>query len=72
MRGAFFWRAVEERVGRTELDAALASFYAAHAGGAATMQQALDWIAGETGYDPAACAQSWLRAATIPVPGPCP
>ena len=36
------------------------------------MQDLLDTVRQETGYDPAACAASWLRATTIPAIGPCP
>ncbi len=72
IRGAFFYRSVAEKVGADKLDEALATFYADHAGASATMQQMLDTIATVTGYDPTACAQSWLRSTTIPAPGPCP
>jgi aminopeptidase N len=72
IRGAFFYRSVAQKVGAEMLDEALATFYADHAGGAATMQEMLDTIAAVTGYDATACAQSWLRSTTIPAPGPCP
>jgi aminopeptidase N len=72
IRGAYFYRAVAERVGAAQLDAALAAFYAEHAGKAATMADMLTTIRTVTGFDPASCAESWLRSTTIPAPGPCP
>jgi len=72
MRGAFFYKAVADKVGADKVDQALAAFYAAHAGGAATMADMLATIQTVTGYDPTACAASWLRATTVPTPGPCP
>jgi hypothetical protein len=72
IRGAFFYRGVAGKVGADKLDEAIATFYAAHAGGAATMQEMLDTIQTVTGYDATACAETWLRSATTPAPGPCP
>lgn len=72
IRGAFFYRAVADKVGAVKLDEALAAFYAAHAGKAATMTEMLDTIQTVTGYDATACAASWLRSTTKPTPGPCP
>jgi hypothetical protein len=62
MKGAFFYRAVEEKVGRAKLDAALASFYARYRGKAARMQDMLDVLVDETGFDPAELADGWLRS----------
>lgn len=72
MRGAFFYRAVALKVGAEMLDQALATFYAAHATKPAKMADMLATIAQVTGYDPAACAQMWLRSTTIPAVGACP
>jgi aminopeptidase N len=72
IRGAFFYRGVADKVGAAKLDEALATFYAAHAGKSATMQEMIDNIQAVTGYDANACAQSWLRSTTVPAPGPCP
>ncbi|MCE9579899.1 MAG: peptidase M1 [Deltaproteobacteria bacterium] len=71
-RGAFFYKAVADRVGVDALDQALAAFYQAHAGGTARMQDMLDQIKTSTGFDPTACAAMWLRSTAIPTPGPCP
>jgi aminopeptidase N len=60
-KGALFLRAVAQRIGFAELDAALATFYANWVGQAASMQDLLDQIQLTSGYDPTACAQSWLR-----------
>lgn len=72
MRGAFFYRAVALKVGADALDRALAAFYAAHAGRSARMRDVLAAIRTVTGYDPTACAETWLRATTTPAPAPCP
>lgn len=65
MKGAFFYRAVEQQIGRDVLDGVLASFYLAHVGQAATMQDMLDAIAA-TGFDPTALADGWLRGLGTP------
>jgi aminopeptidase N len=72
MRGAFFYRALAQKVGADKVDQVLATFYAAHAGKAATMDDMLATIQQVTGYDPTACAATWLASTTRPVPGPCP
>ncbi|MGE0788992.1 MAG: M1 family metallopeptidase [Sandaracinaceae bacterium] len=58
MKGAFFLRELELAVGRS----ALASFYVAHVGGAARMQDLLTHIQMQTGFDPSALATAWLRS----------
>ncbi len=65
-KGAYFYRAVAERVGVEALDAAIGVFYRAWAGQAAGMQDMLDTIQAETGWDPTACAAAWLRAEQVP------
>ena len=73
MRGAFFYKAVADKVGAAQLDAALAAFFAAHQGDKAGMADMLQTIQTVTGYDATACAQAWLLSTTaIPSPGPCP
>lgn len=72
IRGAFFYRGVAQKVGADKVDQALAAFYAAHAGSAATMADMLTTIQAVTGYDATACAETWLRSTTKPTPGPCP
>ncbi len=66
MKGAFFYRAVEQQVGRPALDAALAAFYSANAGRAAGMADMLAAIQGETGFDPTTLADGWLRSLGTP------
>ncbi|MBP6633900.1 MAG: peptidase M1 [Kofleriaceae bacterium] len=61
MKGAFFYKAVAEQVGADVLDAVLARFYLDHGGGAAGMQDMLDAIVRDTGFDPGPLAQQWLR-----------
>ncbi|HEU0033668.1 MAG TPA: M1 family aminopeptidase [Kofleriaceae bacterium] len=72
IRGAFFYRALAGKVGADQVDQVLATFYAAHAGGSATMTGMLQTIQQVTGYDATACANTWLKATTTPMPGPCP
>jgi aminopeptidase N len=72
MKGAFFFRALEAKVGTAELDAALRSFYEKNALEAAGVQDLLDEVKAVTGYDPTACAQAWLRSEAVPVETVCP
>jgi len=72
MRGAFFYRGIAEKVGAVQLDQVLAAFYAAHAGGSARMADMLALIQQMTGYDPTACAKTWLLDPVLPTPAPCP
>ncbi|MGE5184327.1 MAG: M1 family aminopeptidase [Acidobacteriota bacterium] len=72
MRGAFFYKAVADKVGAAQLDAALATFFQTYQGGSAHMADMLATIQSVTGYDPTTCAQMWLLATTVPAPGPCP
>jgi hypothetical protein len=66
LKGAFFLRAVEGEVGRPALDRTLAAFYREHAGRAAGMAELLSTLRRETGFDPGALAESWLRGLGIP------
>jgi hypothetical protein len=72
MRGAFFYRGLAQKLGATVVDDILHDFYMAHAGKAARMSDMLALIQTKTGYDPTACAQTWLLSTTKPTPGPCP
>jgi aminopeptidase N len=73
MRGAFFYKAVADKLGDPAmLDRVLAKFYKDHASGTARMADMLAAIRAGTGYDPTACAQTWLLGTTTPTPGPCP
>lgn len=73
IRGAFFYRALALRLGADVVDGVLAAFYAAHGGKAAAMSEMLALIQSMTGYDPTACAETWLRAPTTPAaPAACP
>jgi len=66
IRGAMFYRAVALKVGATMLDAALGKFYMDYQTKAARMTDMLATIKDVTGFDPTACAQSYLRATTKP------
>lgn len=73
MRGAYFYKGLADKLGAEVVDHVLSVFYQAHAGGAATMQDMLDTIKTETGYDATACAQTWLLDMTqVPTPAACP
>ncbi len=65
-KGAFFYLALEREVGRAALDAALAAFYVAHVGKAAGMQDLLDALHADTGFDPTPLATAWLRSLGTP------
>ncbi|MCA9676152.1 MAG: peptidase M1 [Kofleriaceae bacterium] len=71
-KGAYFYRAVANHVGVDALDAALSAFYMRYRGEAAGMQDMLDTIEAETGWDPTACATKWLRTAEVPADLECP
>jgi len=66
MKGAFFLRAVEQQVGRPALDRALKRFYQEHVGLAAGVEDLLDAIRLETGFDAGRLATSWLRSLAVP------
>lgn len=72
MMGAYFMRALERRVGRGALDAALRAFYATRRGTAARFEDLLAVVEDETGYDPRPCAQAWLRSGQEPDAEVCP
>jgi aminopeptidase N len=73
VRGAFFYRALAMKLTPEVVDGVLAAFYAAHAGKSASMSEMLALIKTMTGYDPAACADTWLKAPTTPAaPAACP
>jgi aminopeptidase N len=68
IKGAHFYRAVAERIGADELDRVLALFFSLHVGEAAGMQDLLDLIVAETGFDPGPLADGWLRSLGRPAP----
>jgi hypothetical protein len=61
-KGAYFYRAVADAVGAAALLAVLGQFYVDHVGTAVTMQDMLDAIRDQTGFDPTALANGWLRS----------
>ena len=67
-KGAFFFREVARVLGKDELDAALAAFYAERAGSAARMQELVDHLAaaGERAVINQ-LADEWLRALPCPL-----
>jgi aminopeptidase N len=61
MEGAFFYKDVADAVGADKLDQVLSDFYMSHRGRAAGMQDMIDLIQQETGFDPSALVESRLR-----------
>ena len=61
MEGAFFYKDVAAQVGATVLDGVLHRFYLAHRGKPAGMQDMIDAIKADTGFDPAALVTARLR-----------
>lgn len=72
MKGAYFFRALEGKIGTAVLDAALAKFFAQWHGKAARFSDLLAEVEGESGYDASPCAASWLKATTVPAETVCP
>ncbi len=69
-KGAFFLRAVEERVGRDAFDRAVSLFYMWHVGKAASMQDLVDTIEWMTGTQVDDLVQVWLRQLGAPAAAP--
>lgn len=77
MKGAYFFRAVAERVGVEPLDRALARFHEAHVGGAVRMDTLIDALRQHfpsEAFEIGALANGWLRQRACPeIPaGDCP
>jgi aminopeptidase N len=66
MKGALFYRAIEEQIGKPAMDGVLHDFYTMYEGRAAGMQDMLDMIQDKTGFDPGPLAAAWLRGTGIP------
>ena len=62
MQGAFFYKDVAAVVGADVLDGVIGRFYRAHKNQAASMQDMLDAIEADTGFDPTPIADARLRA----------
>lgn len=69
LKGAFFFREVAETVGADVLDGILSDFYIAHRNHTGRMQALLDRIQDDTGFDPGALSDGWLKAEGIPAGG---
>jgi hypothetical protein len=66
MKGAFFYRAVEQAVGRKAIDRALRRFYQERKGTAAGWEDLLATVKAETSFDPTSLAKGWLQSKGIP------
>jgi len=71
IKGAYFFRALEGKIGASALDAVLAKFFKQRQGQAAKFSDLLDLVKAESSYDAAACATSWLKATTVPIEAAC-
>lgn len=72
MKGAFFWRALELRIGRDAVLDALADLYRQHRFRSAGLGDTLARIAARSGYDTTACARDWLQQEPLPLAPGCP
>jgi aminopeptidase N len=72
MKGAYFYRALEKRLSRVQVVGALRHVYQRFQGKTAVMQDVLDQVRTDTGYDPTTCANAWLRSTTVPSSSTCP
>lgn len=72
MKGAYFFKALQGKIGAPAVDAALKSFYAKRKGTAAKFAELLAEVKAGSGYDPQACAEAWLRGKTVPAEAACP
>ena len=70
IRGANFYRALENRIGRTMIDGVLRQFVTDHRGGAARLIDLLALVQRMSGYDPTDCAVAWLRPSSASMRGP--
>jgi aminopeptidase N len=61
MQGAFFYKDVASTVGADVLDGVIGRFYVAHRNKPASMQEMLDAIERDTGFDPTPIAEARLR-----------
>ncbi|HUQ06819.1 MAG TPA: M1 family aminopeptidase [Kofleriaceae bacterium] len=61
MQGAFFYKDVAAAVGADRLDQIIGAFYRAHKNRPASMQEMLDAIRRDTGFDPTPIANARLR-----------
>jgi aminopeptidase N len=70
-RGALFFRALEQKLGREALYAILAQFYANRLGESAGLGDLLDEVLQASGFDATSCAKAWLLGPTLPDYLPC-
>lgn len=66
VKGAFFFKELEQEVGRTELISALAKFYKENRGKASGIDELLLVIEQSTGFSTQTLAQQWLYSKGIP------
>ncbi len=66
MKGAFFFRDLEQIIGRENLLDALGGFYRQYRGNDATFEQLLNSLNTQTQFDPHPLANAWLRSLTLP------
>lgn len=73
VKGALFFRSLEQRVGRPAFDVALRTFYERFGGRVASVPDLLNVVQEVSMYDSSECAAAWLvRGSPIPALVPCP
>ena len=65
-KGALFFKALEEEVGRPAVIAALSSFYMEKRGTATGTLELLEHLDGQTGFDSKALQTTWLTSTGLP------
>lgn len=65
MKGAFFFKHLEYKLGKDVLDRLLRDFFIMNSGHAVNMQMLITAIKEGSTYDPTVCAQSWLRMESV-------
>ncbi|MES9828115.1 MAG: M1 family aminopeptidase [Candidatus Thiodiazotropha sp.] len=71
MKGAFFFKHLEYKLGRELLDRIMREFFSNNIGRAADMQMLVTAIKESSEYDPTDCAKEWLRMESIVVADAC-
>ncbi|MFC1852658.1 M1 family aminopeptidase, partial [candidate division CSSED10-310 bacterium] len=66
IKGAYFYRAVAAEIGADKLDQVLSSFFVKYVGQAALMQDMIDHILSEAGFDASDLAEGWLQSLGVP------
>ncbi len=72
MKGAFFWRALAQKLGEEAVDAVLKTFFHQYRYRPASYREVAGTVAEVTGYDAAPCLRDWLQREMVPEQTACP